>query len=319
MRVSTSQIFDIGILGVQSNQSSLYKLQNQLSTGKRVLTPADDPVAAAQTLVVTQAKSVNSLYSENQGVARQQLSLTETVLNSVTSELQNVLECAVQGGNGSLTASDRAKIATELQSRLDNLVSLANSQDGTGEYLFSGYQSQVAPFATSGSIANPSPSYYDLNNGYVNYAGDDGVRKLQVDSSQDMAINEIGSDIFMRVRDDSGNLTGRSLFDAVQNMIVNLQTSPVDNVSYKQALGDLQSSLNTVLTVRSNVGAKLNALDSLNTTSTDLDVQYEQRLSDLQDLDYAKAISDMMKQKMQLEAAQTSFAQTSKLSLFNFI
>ena len=99
MRISTSQIYDAGALNIQRNQSALYKLQNQLSTGRRVLTPEDDPVAAAQALIVTQSQAVNAQQVENQGNASSQLGLVDSQLSSLTDLLQNVRERVVQAGS----------------------------------------------------------------------------------------------------------------------------------------------------------------------------------------------------------------------------
>lgn len=320
MRVSTAQIFDSGTMGIQNNQSSLFKTQNQLSTGRRILTPADDPVGATQALVVTQSKQINAQYLENQDEARSHLNLLESNLSGVTDELQNILERAVQAGGGTLGASDRSMIATELQARLLNLQSLANAQDGTGQYLYSGFQTQVKPFDLTGNPGVGAPPTFSLGGQqYISYSGDEGRRKLAVDASVDVDINLTGSEVFMRVKDSSGNLTGRSLFDSVQNLISNLQSANFSRTSYDQSLSDLQSSMDNISRARATVGTNLNALDGLTNTGNDLKLQYEQRLSELQDLDYAKAISDLSRQQMQLEAAQKSFAQISQLSLFNVI
>ena len=320
MRVSTAQIFDSGTMGIQNNQSSLFKTQNQLSTGRRILTPADDPVGATQALVVTQSKQINAQYLENQDEARSHLNLLESNLSGVTEELQNIFERAVQAGGGTLGTSDRSMIATELQARLLNLQSLANAQDGTGQYLYSGFQTQVKPFDLTGNPGVGAPPTFSLGGQqYISYSGDEGRRKLAVDASVDVDINLTGSEVFMRVKDSSGNLTGRSLFDSVQNLISNLQSANFSRTSYDQSLSDLQSSMDNISRARATVGTNLNALDGLTNTGNDLKLQYEQRLSELQDLDYAKAISDLSRQQMQLEAAQKSFAQISQLSLFNVI
>ena len=148
MRISTSQIYDAGSRNIQRNQSSLYKLQNQLSTGRRVLTPADDPVAASEALVVNQSLEVNQQHINNQSNAKSQLGLVDSQLSSLTDLLQNVRDRVIQAGNtGSMTNSDRQSIATELESRLSELVGIANSQNGSGDYLFSGYRGATVPFA----------------------------------------------------------------------------------------------------------------------------------------------------------------------------
>ena len=132
MRISTSQIYDSATLNIQRNQTSLYKLQNQLSTGRRVLTPEDDPVAAAQALLVTQSRDVNQQHVTNQGNAKSQLGLVDSQLNSLTDLLQNVRDRIIQAGNSAtMTDTDRSAIATELEARLGEMVGIANSQNGS--------------------------------------------------------------------------------------------------------------------------------------------------------------------------------------------
>ena len=201
MRISTSQIYDSGALGIQNGQSALFKLQSQLSTGRRVLTPKDDPVAAAQALVVTQSLDVNAQYMVNQGQAKSQLGLVDSQLTAVIDSLQSVREKVVQAGNtGTLSQSDRASIATELESRLSELLGIANTDDGTGEYLFSGYKGNVLPFAIDAtkSIVPPATTLP------VGYYGDDGERLLQVSSSRQMAVSVAGSDVFMEAKKGNG-------------------------------------------------------------------------------------------------------------------
>lgn len=316
MRISTGQIYDQGVFGIQSNQSTLYKLQNQLSTGRRVVTPEDDPVAASQALVVMQSKEVNAQYMRNQDTARSRLSMVDSTLAGLTEQLQSILERTVQAGNGALGQGEREMIATELRGRLDSMIALANTQDGEGQYIFAGFQTQTQPFAVSG---NTGP--FSLGNTSVSYLGDEGQRKLQVEASQAMSITETGSEVFMRIRDQAGTLTGRSMFDSLENLITNLETpwGPGSLADYEQSFSDLKASLDNVNRVRASVGTRLNALDGLSNTGQDMKLQYETTLSGLQDLDYAEAISSLTRRQMQLEAAQASFAQISRLSLFNVI
>lgn len=320
MRVSTSQIFDTGTLGIQRTQGELFKLQNQLSTGRRILSPADDPIGASQALLATQSKEVNQQFLDNQATATTQLRLVESKLGQVGDELQAIFEKTVQAGNGSYSASDRGQIAAELKQRLGNLLGLANTKDAAGLYVFSGFQTNVQPFQVTGAggnyqIAPPA-------NPYATYGGDGGVQSLQVSASQTMAVTENGMDVFMQVRDGLGNLTGRSIFDSVQNLVDILDPNsgiPFNATAYNQALGDMQAAIDHIATKRASVGARLQSLEGLNAVGEDVALFYEQRVSDLQDLDYAQAISDMSKKKIQLEAAQLSFKQTSQLSLFNIL
>lgn len=200
MRISTSQIYSAGTLGIQRNQAGLYTLQNQLSTGRRVLTPADDPVAASQALVVSQSQAVVAQQLDNQSAARAQLSLVEGTLSSTSDLIQEIRERIVQAGNTTLTQSDRAFIATELEARLGELMGLANTSDGAGQYMFSGYQGGVRPFAITGQSLPDFPAKVPP----VTYHGDDGERLLQVGSSRQMSISLSGKDVFMDIKAGNG-------------------------------------------------------------------------------------------------------------------
>lgn len=486
MRVSTGMIFDGGTAGILRNQSDLFKTQNQLSTGRRVLTPADDPVASAQVLISTQSRRVNSLYAENQKDAGDQLKMLEGNLDGVTNLIHDIRERAVQLGNGTLTQNERGFIASEFKARFEDLMGLANQQNGAGQYLFSGYQGSTKPFAVD---ASPNVAPFNAANPIVQYFGDQGERLLQVEASRQMSVTASGQQTFLQVRNgngtfavstptaaprnvgtaiaDQGNvldmakwtatppsmqpqdfdirfmvdefvippktyytlvdntsgasmmagmsgaapspwattvdqITGaktvmqhqglanadwvefvpgqavefknldlsyapggsvgadlgfkvtidgqpgmqpdpanpgslvgdrfsvktaqnQSIFDTFQNLIA-LAETPVPatvsgNTEFMNQLAAqvsaLDQSLENVLKVRASVGARLSEVDSLQVINSDLDLQYAERISNLQDLDYAKAITDLQRQQMQLQAAQQSFSRISSLSLFD--
>lgn len=319
MRVSTSMIFNNGTKGIQNLQSDWYKLQNQMSTGRRILSPADDPIGASEALLVSQSQGVNQQFLDNQATARSQLNYVETTLGSVTDNMLSIVELASDAGNTTYSAAQRSMIAEELKQRMSSLVGLANTRDGTGLYIFSGYQSTTEPFQINTAAAAGVAHSLGANT-YVNYSGDAGKSELQVSASKTMATSESGLDAFVQVKDAQGVVTTKSLFDGVQNMVEILDgTRPYTTADYTQALQDINSSLNHVATVRASVGARLNALDSLTSAGEDVGLLYDTRLSELQDLDYTKAISDFSRVQMQLEAAQLTFKQTSQMSLFNIL
>lgn len=321
MRVSSNQMYSSGIGGIQKLQGELYTLQNQVDTGRRIVTPKDDPVGSAQALVVTQSASVNELYIKNQGTAEIKLAALDASLDGVNKELQNIYDKALAAGNGSYSDSNRAAVAAELEARLGSLISLANAQDGAGRYVFAGFQSTTQPFAQSGNAPAAGSTPYSLGNTRVTYNGDDGVQNLQVGAASNVATSVPGSEVFMRIRDANGDVTGRSIFDAVQNMVDFLKTPGVSASSpvYKTALGDIDSAMSSMSRVRATVGANRSSLDSMGDISADRKLQYKEQLSNLEDLDYAKALSDVSQKKLQLEASQATFAATSKLSLFDHI
>src|SRR5574343_637083 len=216
MRVSTSLIFNSGTIGIQNRQYDLYRIQNQLSTGKKILSPQDDPIGASDVLKYSQSKGVNEQYLNNQADATTKLSLLESTLGGVGNELQNIYEKAIQAGSGSYDSTQLGAIAEELKKRMQNLLGLANTQDGTGLYIFGGFKATTQPFQLNAAAVSP----YTLGPAtYVSYAGDSGNETLQVSASQTIATSESGADVFLRIKDSQGNLTGRSVFDGLQNLI----------------------------------------------------------------------------------------------------
>lgn len=193
LRISTSAIFDAGTTQLNTLQSQIAKTQMQLSTNKRNLTAADDPIATARALEVTQSQSMNTQFGTNRSNAKASLSLVDKTLQDVTGQIQNIQTLIVTAGNGAYDTSDRAALATELEGRLTDLMGLANTADGTGGYLFSGYQSTTQPFSKTPQGAT--------------YQGDQGQRTLQVGSARKMAISETGSAIFEAIPTGNGRFT----------------------------------------------------------------------------------------------------------------
>jgi flagellar hook-associated protein 3 FlgL len=382
------------------------RTQNQLATNKRMLTAADDPIASARALEVTQSKSLNTQYAANRSNANSSLSLVEGALSDSGDLLIDVQTLVVQAGNGALSKADLGLIATEIEGRMQDLLGVANTGDGTGGYLFSGYRGTTIPFIQTESGAA--------------YQGDQGQRKLQVGSSRSVAISDSGSAIFENNRTGNGRyqtvvvdgnrgsgvattgsvsdatkLTGHdykiefkvagtpavttytvtdssgapagplptdepyvsgkqitfdgtsfsitgapangdkfevkpsqkeSVFTTMTSLVKALRAAGDDTASratlsnkLNTASEGLKTSLDNVLTVRASVGSRMKELDYLDSSGSDLGIQYDATLSKLQDLDIVKAISQYATQQTTLEAAQKSFKTMSSLSLFNYI
>jgi len=187
-RISLVQIFTQGLRGIQNAQSQVAGTQAQLSSGLRVQTPADDPIAAAQILQLDQTQADIDQYKKNITGGTNSLDLEDSQLSAVSTLLTRVRELAVNAGDGSLAPSDRAAIAAELSSRMDELAALANTRNSNGEYIFAGFQGGQAPFVNSSST--------------YTYRGDDGQRQVQIGSSTFVPINDSGSSIFVAIPSD---------------------------------------------------------------------------------------------------------------------
>jgi flagellar hook-associated protein 3 FlgL len=421
MRISSSAIYDAGVAAMQQQTERLMQVQQQLASGRRIVTPADDPVAAARVLDVSQSQALNRQYGTNGATAGDSLALEESVLGSISGLLQDVRDVAVSAGNPVLNRNDRAGLANELRGRYQELLALANSIDGGGQYLFSGYQGGIRPFTESAP-------------GVVVYAGDQGQRLIQVSASRQIAVSDAGADVFQRIPSGNGsfvtqaattnggagvidtgaiidpikwnaagnskdytvkfavsggattydiidNVAGKSLltglapgaapyprayasdanidfsqvgppafdygarvsisgvpadgdsftikasankdvFKTIDDLVQLLQTSPGGAALTNGLVGvqrNLDNAMENVLRVRTSTGARLNELDSVKSVGDDQALQYSQTLSRLQDLDYAKAASELTQQQVNLEAAQKSFAKVAGLSLFNYL
>lgn len=186
MRISTIQAFNNGVQGLQRNYANVTRTQEQISTGNRILTPADDPVASVRLLQLEQQQNVLTQYKENLTAATNSLTQEESSLNSVNTILQRVRELAVQAGNGALSQTDRQSMALELREREDELFGLFNSRNARGEYLFSGFQGKTQPFVRDAA-------------GNYSYVGDEGQRELQVASSLSIPINDNGKKLFENI------------------------------------------------------------------------------------------------------------------------
>jgi flagellar hook-associated protein 3 FlgL len=431
MRISTSMIYEMGTSNIQRHQSELAELQQKVAAGRRVLKPSDDPISAAAATTVRQAKGVNTQFGANAANAQNALSLEDDALAQASRVLQDVKTLAVSAGNPSLQNSDRASIATNLKGLYAELLGIANRTDGNGQYLFSGLKGGTQPFAETAP-------------GVVSYAGDQGVRLMQVGPQRRIAVADNGSEIFQRVSEGNGTfvasaaatnggsavadigtvtngqawanpansgdyairfdvdasgattydivdnasgvsmLTGlpaaagpyarvyqpgaaiafqrqagdpsaapfdagaqlgvtgtpadgdtiqvrqastRDVFASLNALITTLETGSSSAASahaayqngLNQGLNNVDRALDQVLTARSSVGARLQEIDAITTTTQDLGVHYDEELSRLQDLDYAQALTELTRRQFNLEAAQKSFMLVSRLKLFDLL
>ena len=194
MRISTAQFYQRGVDGIEQQQSTLSRTQQQIASGKRIMTPSDDPVGASQVVALNQAKDRVAQYGANNSAAGDALAQNDSVLSQIEGVLQSLHTLAIQGGNSGLNDSDRASLAADASGQLQQLLGLVNSQDGNGKYLFSGYAADTQPFVTSPS-------------GAIVYNGDQGVRTLDVAPGRSVAIAYNGAAAFEQVRTGNGSFT----------------------------------------------------------------------------------------------------------------
>ncbi len=195
VRISSQQVFQGGINRLQDLNAGLQKTQQQIATGKRVINPSDDPVAAARILKLDQETAQIGQFQRNVDLAENRLEQEESTLADVTELIERIRELTVQAGNGALSADDRNSIASELRQRLDQLATLGNSRDASGEYIFSGFKGNTPAFGQN------------ISGDWV-YQGDEGQRSLEIDTGVKVVISDPGKEIF------TGIATGEPTFFA---------------------------------------------------------------------------------------------------------
>jgi flagellar hook-associated protein 3 FlgL len=196
LRISTSQMQERAVDKMLQLQTQLSHTQQQVATGKQILTPADNPAGAAHALALDREIAVTNQYQTNADVATNRQTREEDVLSNATDVLQRVSELVVQGNNDTNNSDDRQAIATELQQRLDELLGLANTRDANGEYIFAGFQANEQPFTQNGA-------------GDFSYNGDQGQRFMTIGPGVQVAMTDSGADIFQRIRAGNGVFTAQ--------------------------------------------------------------------------------------------------------------
>ncbi len=300
MRISTFQLHQQGVAGILDNQFRLARTQREIASGRRLVTPADDPSSAERALTVSDLKTRLVQYQRNADAARARLELEDTVLAQVGDTLLRVRELAVRGLNDTVGDAGRDGIALEVRQRLADLLAYANSKDTNGDWLFGGfYRGTAEPFADAGG-------------GNYTYGGDEGRRLIQIGPTREIADGDPGTEVFMRISTGSGV---QSVFEIVKRLATELEA----NAPTTGVLAELDAALDNLLVVRARVGARLNAIEDQAAVHESLALDLEQTLSRLQDLDYAEAVARLNRELVGLQAAQQLYARLAGMSLFDFL
>lgn len=194
MRISTNQMYQRGLTNLLDLQERLMKLQDQQSSGLKVQSPSDDPVASAQIELMNHRIGTTELLQKNRQAVESALSLEEGILSDAINSLNRLREIQIQAGNDALSEDDRKALAVEAKNLLGQLQDYANTKDANGNYMFSGGKSAVQPFSINSS-------------GQYIYNGDSTQRFQAVTHSLQVAINDTGDNVFMRIANGNGSFT----------------------------------------------------------------------------------------------------------------
>ena len=293
MRISTAQYYKTNADQLQARQSKVAEVQAKLGSGKQLLHPSENPSKADLISRLQSGKERQAVYSKNVDAAQTRLTSEEAVLTSMTQIMQRITELTVQGGNDTLAAEDRAVIAAEVKALRDELLNLANTQDISGNYIFSGNKVQA-------------PAFVENSSGVVTYNGDYGRLQINVSDVRRLSINTIGPELFSTAD-----------FAALDDLVIKLNA---DNGSgIRSAISAVEAISNKLTVSYGTMASRVAAIESQRAIIEDTELRIDELLLREDDLDYAEAVTELTQESVALQALQASFAKLSQLTLFNFI
>ena len=306
MNISTSLLFDRATESMGTLQSKLATTQAQLAASKQILSPSDAPdqAAAIQRLRGEIDKQAN--HKNNLQVALRHYSVEETALKSSSDILVRIKELAIQAANDTLGIDGRKAIASEMKALRDQLLSLGNTRDDSGNYIFSGTRVNTQAFNTDAE-------------GKVAYQGDQTQIRIPAGIERTVSFTRSGTDVFSRVvrKDDLGHAQSVGFFDALDQMVNAVQNSQTAGI--QQGVSDVDQMQGNLTLSLAQSGSDQNIVQSQMDVIDETSLRLKSSLSDVEDLDYASAVTKMNKEMMALQAAMGSFSKISSLSLFDYI
>ena len=306
MKVSTSYLFDRATQSMGNLQSRLATTQAQLAATKQILSPSDAPdkAAAIQRLKGEIDRQDNN--SKNLQVAMRRFSVEESALKTSLNLLDRLKELSLQAANDTLGPADRKAIAVEMRSIRNQVLGLGNTQDDSGNYIFSGTKVNVPAFAENAD-------------GQVQYQGDQTQISIPAGNERQVQFTRSGTDVYSRVirTDSQGAKSSVSFFDALDQMITAVENSNTKDI--QQGVGDLTQMHNNVSLALAKSGSDQATIDYQSQVIDETTLRLKSTLSEVEDLDYTEAVTRMNKEMMALQAAMGSFSKISGLSLFDYI
>jgi flagellar hook-associated protein 3 FlgL len=309
MKVSTSIQFDRASTTMSKLQNELATSQAKISSQKQVLNPSDAPSQTATILRINSLIDRQTSYGKTIDSLQGRLDNENTTLSSASDVLIRIKELAIQANNGTQGVATRQIIATEMTGLRDQLLSLANSTDTTGNYIFAGSQVRTQPFSANSA-------------GAVTYSGDQTRMRVEIGEQRTVPINRPGSNVFVRVvrSESDGSSSGVGFFQALDDLIAAVKTPGASGASgMKRGLTEVDALHQGLVLAQADAGTDMQVLAQQSVVLDDTKLNLKTVLSNVADLDMASALTQMQKQILSLEAAQSSFAKISQLTLFSYL
>lgn len=302
MKISTNLFFDRASANITAGQKRLGEVQVQLASGKKINNASEAPEQASTLQRLRTMIQQQESFQRNIDLVNERLQSQDVSLTGVNDLMQRLRELSIQYANGTLGADQRRIAAIEVRGIRDQVLSLANSVDSTGKALFAGSRVQAPAFSSSGT-----------------YLGDQTASGAPVGSSRLAQSHRAGDDVFVDVIRQTPGQPDQSIgfFKVIDDLATALETNDLD--AARRGIDEVGAIHQGISLAQADIGADLNLVDSQGSVLREQLLQLKSFQSDLQDVDYADSVSKMQKQMLALEAAQSSFAKISGLSLFQYL
>jgi flagellar hook-associated protein 3 FlgL len=291
MRVNPNLLPDL-ISEISQTQQQINTDLGQISSGKSVTVPSDDPSAAAELVRNAAQTAAADQYLRSIGSVQGEMQTADATLSSVTTTLQRAISLGVEGANGTLNDADRASIVTELQGIQSQLVGLANLSY-QGNYVFAGTATETAPYVVSGSV--------------VTYAGNSSTNSVTLGEHFKVQTNLPGSELF--------SAPGSDVFQALQDLITGLQSNTGISAAVTE-VSNASSYIDSQRVFYGNVENQLNQQQTyLNTDTT----QLAQQQNTLGAADLPAVITNLTSAETSHQATLEAIGQTQQTNLFSYL
>ncbi|AOI32933.1 TPA: flagellar hook-associated protein 3 [Citrobacter freundii] len=309
MRVSTQQSYVSMTQSFNDLSSDLSHVVEQMATGKSILLPSDDPIAATRITQLNRQQSALDQYQSNIDSATAGMSQQESILDGVNNDLLAIRDDLLEAANGTNTADSLASLGQDIQSMTEAMVSALNYQDEDGHYVFGGTVNDRPPIVAVDDDGDGVTDSYT-------YQGNDDHRQTTVSNGVEVDTNVAVSDFFGDSLDVLNTLTSLSK---------ELQDPSVDPAD-PQVQSDIESAIDTVDDASDSLNASIatigetqNTMSMLSGAQTDIATSNDQLIGQLSDLDYGPASITFTGLEMAMEATLKTYSKVSELNLFSVI
>ena len=307
MKISTSQYFTTMNNLMSEQHGKIAKLQAQLSVGRKNVTPSTDVKATTSSLKLSEVISkqqddIANLTNFNAGYKEE-----EAIMMSMSDMMRRMEDISVAARSDTYASSDMDVFAIEVEGYMDDIRGLANSRDSNGHFMFAGTKVTTLPFTKNAA-------------GAVLYNGNQTEPKLELDAGYKLPLSTSGHKLagVIERKNGLGVVTSRvDMFKVMQDFVTALKAN--NKVGVDLALDELQVVSSNLAKNLVDNGLRQNLVDQRRDIGEGKIIIYKGLLSDAQDVDYATAITQLSSDMLALEAAQSTFAKVSQLSLFSFL